>query len=407
MRKVINWILVFLLVVFVTIPNVQAKDPETLGDLRKEYQSLLDEQAEYNRKSEQAKKEIKEKEAAITKAQSDLSEAEEEQEETEQAIVASNEKIEELKGEAEKVLQYMQQVQNQYVYMEYVTGATSMTELITRIEAVKQVSDYIQDTLDNLESEIKKNEDLVAELKKIQKELEKKIEDYQAAILKLHDNAEEYNEFALSLDDQVQVAKEKYEANRDMCKAAIGKTDDSVKLSDCSKMPINGGWLKPLKSGVVTSPQGYRTHPVTGQPYKFHDGIDIGVSEGTPVYAAAAGQVAARISKSSCGGNKLYINVIVDGKEYTTYYYHLLRFNVNVGDIVTTDTIIGYSGGYSTSKSHGGYDSCTTGGHLHFGVQNGFYNVKVGIATKNVITPPGFNNKAGYRFYSRTDFYKN
>ncbi len=101
----------------------------------------------------------------------------------------------------------------------------------------------------------------------------------------------------------------------------------------------------------------------------------------------------------------LYINVWMDGKEYTTYYYHLLNFNVNVGDRVTEDTVIGYVGGYSTSVAHGGYDLCTTGAHLHFGVQNGYYNIYSGIIKSEVITPPGFNNEIGYKFNSRYDMY--
>ena len=77
---------------------------------------------------------------------------------------------------------------------------------------------------------------------------------------------------------------------------------------------------------------------------------------------------------------------------------------MNLGDVVTQDTIIGYVGGYSTGKNHGGYDSCTTGAHLHFGVAKGYYN-GYSISKNNVITPPGFSNTYGWRFYSRYDMY--
>jgi murein DD-endopeptidase MepM/ murein hydrolase activator NlpD len=99
----------------------------------------------------------------------------------------------------------------------------------------------------------------------------------------------------------------------------------------------------------------------------------------------------------------LYINVNVGGVKYTTYYYHLLTVNVKVGDVVTQNTVIGTVGGYSTSTTHGGYDSCTTGAHLHFGVAKGYYSGSINRA--NVITPPGFPNAKGYRFTSRTDYY--
>lgn len=374
---------------------------ETLGDLRKDYESLLAEKRAAERKSDAAKAEIAQKEAAIKKAENDLNEAEIEQKEAEEKIEESNKNIESLKLESEKVLLYMQQMQSENAYVEYVTGSSSMTELITRIEAVKQITAYIQDTVNNLKNEIKANEDLKKELEIKQKELEEQIVKYENTIAKLHNDAASYDKFALGLDERIQIAKDAYETNKKICLNNIGKTDDSVKLSSCTKMPANGQWLKPLNSGVTTSTVGSRWG-------SYHNALDIGGNkEGTPVYAAAAGQVAGKINRYWCGGNMLYINVNVGGQQYTTYYYHLLRFNVDVGDVVTQGTIIGYvGGGASTSKKYGGYDSCTTGAHLHYGVQKGFYNSRTGIVRSNVITPPGFPNRTGYRFTSRYDYYQ-
>lgn len=373
---------------------------ETLGDLRRNYESLLAEQRAAEKKSDAAKAEAAAKQAAIKKAENDLNEAEIEQKEAEEKIEESNKKIESLKLESEKVLLYMQQMQSENAYAEYVTGSSSMTELITRIEAVKQITGYIQDTVDNLKNEIKANEDLKRELEEKQKSLEEQIVKYEEAIKKLNNDAAEYDKFAVGLDERVELAREAYDQNKKMCKNNIGKTDDSVKLSDCSKVPANSGWLKPLNSGVVTSTIGSRWG-------SYHNALDIGGNgEGTPIYAAAAGRVSGKINRYWCGGNMLYVDVTVGGQNYTTYYYHLLRFNVNVGDVVTQNTIIGYvGGGASTSKKYGGYDSCTTGAHLHFGVQKGWYNSRTGIVRSNVITPPGFPNRTGYRFNSRTAYY--
>ena len=93
------------------------------------------------------------------------------------------------------------------------------------------------------------------------------------------------------------------------------------------------------------------------------------------------------------------------GSGYTTYYYHLLDFNVEIGDVVDQNTIIGWvGGGASTSSAYGGYDNCTTGAHLHFGVARGYYN-GYSVSRSNVITPPGFPNTYGWSFYSRYDMY--
>ncbi len=388
----------------VTPDIAEAAVAETLGDLRREYEEKLAEKREIDNKTEEAKAEIEAKKAAIAKAEEQITQAENDYDEAELAIVESNEKIDSLEEETKKVLLYMQQMQGQNAYVEYVTGASSMTELIMRVEAVNQVTGYIQTTTKNLENEIKKNEELKVELEKKKQDLANQIDSYEETIAKQYDNLDEYNDFALEIDDQVQIAKDNYESSKATCLAKVGRTDDDVVLSTCSDMPINTGWLKPLKSGVVTSPQGYRTHPVTGQKYKFHAAVDIGGNaEGTPVYAAAAGRVSGVAMRTSCGGNKVYIQVTVGGVRYTTYYYHLYSVNVKTGDMVTQNTVIGTVGGGSTSTSNGGYDRCTTGAHLHFGVAEGWYSNEP--PSGQVIVPPGFKNSTGYRFYSRSDYY--
>jgi len=399
----LSFVTLFSLSVLLVPMNVSAtSDDETLGDLRRDYEALVAEQKAEERKSDAAKAQIKAKQEAIKKAENDISNAEIEQKEAEEQIEESNKRIESLKLESEKVLLYMQQVQSENVYAEYVTGSSSMTELITRLEAVKQITGYIQDTVKNLKDEIKKNETLKEELLKKQKELEAEIVKYEETIAKLNSDIDAYDKFAPDLKNKIKLAKERYDTHKIQCRDTIGKTDDSVKISTCTttSIPYNGRWLKPLNSGITTSTVGSRWG-------SYHNALDIGGNkEGTPVYAAAAGQVAGKINKYWCGGNMLYINVTVGGQKYTTYYYHLLRFNVNVGDIVTQGTIIGYvGGGASTSKKYGGYDSCTTGAHLHYGVQKGFYNSRTGIVRSNVITPPGFPNSTGYRFTSRYDYY--
>lgn len=398
MVKRIKKLFIFSIFFFIALPNVLAINEETLGDLRRTYEKFLAEKQANDNKTAAAKADIAKKEAAIKQAEADISKAEHEQEEAEKNIEESNKNIEQLKLESEKVLLYMQQMQSKNVYVEYVTGASSMTEMMMRLEAVNQVTAYIQDTTKNLELEIKRNQELREELIKKQENLSKQIVIYEETIKRLNSNLEEYDKFALSIDDQVKMARDNYEANKKICKENLGKTDDSVVLNDCTKIPVNGGWLKPLTSGVTTSPVGMRWG-------SYHNAIDIGGNgEGTKIFAAAAGRVAGIAERTSCGGNRVYIYVNVNGKKYTTFYYHLLRINVKVGDIVDQSTVIGtVGGGRSTATIYGGYDACTTGAHLHYGVANGWYAYHVGSGY--VITPPGFPNREGYRFSARTDFY--
>lgn len=171
-------VIAFLLTVFIP-GNIYAatstKKNETLKDLRLEYERLLKKQQENEKKTEQAKQDIAKKEALIKQSQAELTQAEIDYDEAEKEILNSNEKIEALKIESEKVLLYMQQMEGNNAYVEYVSGASSMTELITRVEAVKQVTGYIQDTVSNLKAEIKRNEELKIELEEKQKKSRRKL----------------------------------------------------------------------------------------------------------------------------------------------------------------------------------------------------------------------------------------
>jgi murein DD-endopeptidase MepM/ murein hydrolase activator NlpD len=86
-----------------------------------------------------------------------------------------------------------------------------------------------------------------------------------------------------------------------------------------------------------------------------HQGIDIGIPIGEPIYAAFDGIVRVALPTKYTGG---YGNVVVlrhaNGLE--TYYAHLNQYIVNTDDIVKAGEIIGYCG--TTGHS--------SGPHLHF-----------------------------------------
>ena len=400
MKKILNYTLrtILLLTIIINIfppAEVYAAEGDTLGDLRRAYEKVLAEKEANDQKIEDAQDKITEQQAAINKANEEISLAEDDYDAAEEAIAESNENIASLTSEAEKVLLYMQQMQGQNAYVEYVSGASSMTELIMRVEAVNQISDYIQKTTKNLEDEIKRNEELKVELTEKKEKLEKQVVEYQATISKYYSDISDYDSYAQKIDDRVQQAKDDYESNRKICIQNLGEANvnDNTLLSSCSKVPVNGNWTRPLQSGVITSLIGSRWG-------RYHNALDLGGNaEGTPVYAAAAGTVVATYYRQSCGGNEVFIYSYVNGKYYNNYYYHLLSYNVKVGDVVDQNTVIGYvGGGRQTSSAYGGYDTCTTGAHLHYGIAEG----RKTSHTTNVLTSiPGFSNYVGFRWSSR------
>ncbi len=114
-----------------------------------------------------------------------------------------------------------------------------------------------------------------------------------------------------------------------------------------SGVPSSAGYVWPV-SGTLTSTFGWRWG-------RMHEGIDIAVSSGTPVVAAAAGTV---IAAGWMGG---YGNlVLIDhGNGVATAYGHNTSVAVGAGQFVAQGQLIAYSG--NTGHS--------TGPHVHFEVR--------------------------------------
>ena len=112
------------------------------------------------------------------------------------------------------------------------------------------------------------------------------------------------------------------------------------------------GFLWPIASSHrVTSPFGWRTHPITGRQH-LHGGIDIAAPNGTPIMASKAGVVVISQYGSSYGNY-----VVISHPDGTrTLYAHMSQRNVSAGDTVRQGQTVGLVG--STGSS--------TGNHLHF-----------------------------------------
>ena len=118
-------------------------------------------------------------------------------------------------------------------------------------------------------------------------------------------------------------------------------------------------WPLPI-AGTITSPQGYRTDPITGE-VSYHSGTDISAPEGTPILAAAAGTVTIANATDSWGGSYGYYVKIDHGGGLTTLYAHCSSICVTVGQQVQVGQVIAYVG--QTGRA--------TGSHLHFQIFDG------------------------------------
>jgi murein DD-endopeptidase MepM/ murein hydrolase activator NlpD len=108
--------------------------------------------------------------------------------------------------------------------------------------------------------------------------------------------------------------------------------------------------------GVFSSAFGYRIHPIF-LDWRFHYGLDIAASAGTPIVAFADGTVAAA-GVSSGYGNYL---ILRHSDDFVTLYAHCQRITVKTGAEVKRGQQIATVG--STGLS--------TGPHLHFELRYG------------------------------------
>lgn len=106
--------------------------------------------------------------------------------------------------------------------------------------------------------------------------------------------------------------------------------------------------------GVLTSPFGYRFHPVLGYG-RFHSGADIGADWGLPIVATAAGRVT---SASWLGGYGQAVT-IDHGRGISTLYGHCSQLCVSPGQFVRKGQVVARVG--STGLS--------TGPHCHYEVR--------------------------------------
>lgn len=117
-------------------------------------------------------------------------------------------------------------------------------------------------------------------------------------------------------------------------------------------------WPLPV-AGTITSPQGYRTDPITGET-SYHSGTDIAVPEGTPILAAADGTVTIANALDSWGGSYGYYVKLDHGGGLTTLYAHCSSICVTAGQQVKAGQVIAYVG----------HTGRATGPHLHFEVHS-------------------------------------
>lgn len=242
------------------------------------------------------------------------------------------------------------------------TDQRMMDEMRALAEEVLAAKDVLADEKAQLELKKAELADAEDNLSEMRKESEALLTQLISDKEKLIEECEEYEAQEAALSDQIAALEQERTAalQREWEAAHPPQPDNNGGNTDPVPVPSTGeSFLFPLPAGVgvvLTSPYGYRTHPITGN-YTMHNGVDLAIGAGTPIYATKSGYVTTATYNYAYG---YYVTINhMDG--FSSLYGHMTNYIVSEGDYVERGQTIGYVGttGYST------------GNHLHFTI---YYN---------------------------------
>jgi len=253
-------------------------------------------------------------------------------------------------------------------YLDVVIGSKDFSDFANRLEVLKRIID--SDI--NLISEIKKERaQIEVHKKKLEEDRAKLVELEKAALAKQAEieqkkaernvvlqKAQNDRAVAMQAIEELNASSAQISAmlkERQAARAAAAAAAAQSAGQGSSYTWVQGtGQLGWPVSGEITSPYGYRVHPIWGTTI-YHSGIDIGVDEGTPVHAADSGVIV----WSGWMGGYGYAVVIDHGNGLSTLYGHNSELAVDEGQSVSKGQVVAYAG--STGNS--------TGPHVHFEVR--------------------------------------
>ena len=367
--KVYKVLFIFIISICFCISNVKAA---TVSDLQQK-QAELNQQIQDNRtkvketNSEiyQISDDISVLENNISTTESKIGDLETQVENNKNDIVKTQELIESRQRDLDKQLQNQSEslrtIYEAYKYsnpVRMVITSTTLSQLINQNTYMEAVEDKIEGT--------------IAEINKIKAELEDNKTKLEQEKKNLETLQEQEKAYKIGLEEQ-KSTKDRLLENKESEKASLEEQIERAKTMQAQVEAQISSLMRSRSSGsskgVVASDRGTSSvgfmwpadymyisaYYGESTPFQsFHTGIDLANISGTPIYAAADGDVSTVASMGDDG----YGNYIVIGHNarFASLYGHLQSFAVSEGAHVTKGQIIGYMG--TTGWS--------TGPHLHF-----------------------------------------
>lgn len=300
----------------------------------------------------------------------------------EKEITQVNEDLAVVYAEYDKVYESLQTVvrmtyeSQDASYLSLILGASSVSDLFSRLERASALISYNNKLIEDLEERQKKVDAKLADLnaKKAeltetraelvakQAELEAWNTENEQALLEIEAELDrlvgEYEDY----DDRSDVIKDEFQQ---MVDALIKKEEERIKSEEEKRKQEEiaaankkNGYLWPLPTSYKKLSSYFnqkRTINSLGIVNRVHYGIDIPAPRGTSIYAVKAGKVLTAKYGSGYG----YYVIIDHGDGITSLYAHCSKLLVSKGDIVARGDVVALVGTTGTS----------TGNHLHLEIR--------------------------------------
>ena len=280
-------------------------------------------------------------------------------------IIAREQKIEELNDGIKERMVALQPRVSLNSYIGFIMGASNFVDLLRRVSAINEFTDYDVSKIREMEAEKELLEADKAELQNQKDERAKKradLEAYKSDLYTLRARAEELLAEYRRKEAELNRIRENLQISLDDLSSKIEEIDDAL-----SGYYPSDGFIRPVSHAWISSsyPYYYPGDPSSG----FHPAADMATGVGTYLYAVANGYVVA--TRGGCGwgwignncnggfGNYIVYMIEVHGTSYFIINAHLSEIYVSVGDVVHQGReVIGLTGNSGS----------TSGPHLHIEV---------------------------------------
>jgi len=361
-RKFISAIVLVAMIFTVALPTYADSLEEEKAKLEDVQQQLQNKEAQRDSKKKEVKSAIDELMVAqnqLAEAKKALQAVEDQQNSLELKINTTRITIEKNKKELEKTKKvYSKRLREIYIngqinYLDVLLGAKDFSDFSSRMYLLQRIIARDISLLSKLENQ-KRNLDAQQEaLEEDKKQLDKVHAEVNTKKKMVEAKAAERRELydkALAEQNRLEQEYNDLMETSNNISSMIKNWEQSGTLGSVNG---SGRFIWPIH-GEITSPYGWRTHPIFGTQI-FHSGIDIAADYGDSILAADSGTV---VYAGWMGG---YGNaVMIDhGGGLVTLYGHNTAVLVSEGQAVDKGQVV----------AHAGSTGYSTGPHCHFEVR--------------------------------------